>query len=711
VVDDARVRFEVLGPVRATVAGEPIALGGPKRTALLAALLLDAGRVVSTDRLIAAVWEGDPPASARSVVHGIVRDLRRAVAAAGVGTEVIATRRPGYLLRPDACTTDVDDFERLLARAREPGDTARRARLLRDALALWAGPALDGLDAPIAAAAATALEEQRLAALEERIDGDLELGRHATVVAELTRLVEDFPLRERFRGQLMLALYRSGRQAEALEEFRRCRRSLVAELGIEPGHRLRELERAILAEDPRLGRAEPLTALPRPRAAVRARVTGPRLKGAVPALALVAGALLAVPASTTDPVPAEDVVAAAPQQVVGPAWQQEPPTRLDDALFGVTMNSDSGAMPDFRVGAVRLWDSATRWANVEPEPGRYRWNRLDRLVAGAEAAGHPVLYTMGLGAAWTNPAGAHSPYTDSSTTAAPADRSAWDRYVGQVARRYAGRVEAYELWNLANSPRYYTGTVDELVELTRRAAAIIRAADPAATVVCPSMGELWQASSREYLHRFALAGGYRHCDVAAVKLHQRHAEDTPESMAELAEEIDRVFHRAGVHKPLWNTGSTYDIALEPPLSQADADNYGVRFYLVGIHARYDRMYFYNWGSRGIPLVLQPEGGEPTRAARNIGTLAGWLSGARVRSCSHGRDAGLPPRVWECRFVRADAARARVLWTDDGEAELPTWPTAARVHDLSGARTSLDGRPTVRVGESPVMVVDRPGHTD
>jgi DNA-binding SARP family transcriptional activator len=243
--------FRVLGPLEAVGDGEPVALPAGKPRALLARLLLDAPRVVGVETLIDALWGTCPPASARKVLQVYVSQLRKAL-----GRERIETRAPGYLLRASAEETDLGRFTQLAETARLESDPARRARLLHDALKLWRGPGLVEFSEPFAGAAARRLAELRLMVLEQRIDAELELGRHERLVGELEQLVAEEPLRERTRRQLMLALYRSGRQAEALARYREGRRLLVDELGIEPEAGLQQLERAILRQDPGLGEPE-----------------------------------------------------------------------------------------------------------------------------------------------------------------------------------------------------------------------------------------------------------------------------------------------------------------------------------------------------------------------------------------------------------------------------------------------------------------------
>ena len=235
------MEIRVLGPVEASVGGRPVALGAGKPRALLAMLALNAGSAVSVDRLIEGLWGERPPATAGKLLQVYVSRLRKALAAAGGGGEIV-TRGRGYELRLGGDEPDARRFERLLA-----GGAAR------EALALWCGPALaDVADEPFAAAEIRRLEELRLDALELAIDADLAAGRHREVIGELDALVAAQPLRERLHAQRMLALYRAGRQADALQAYRHARGVLVEELGIEPGRELRELHEAILRQDPGL---------------------------------------------------------------------------------------------------------------------------------------------------------------------------------------------------------------------------------------------------------------------------------------------------------------------------------------------------------------------------------------------------------------------------------------------------------------------------
>jgi DNA-binding SARP family transcriptional activator len=252
------MEFRLLGPLEVRAGDGPVPLGAPKQRALLAFLLLHANRVVAQERLIDEVWGESPPVTAAKSVQHYVSRLRKVLPA---GT--LVTQRPGYLLEVEPDTLDVARFERLVDES-QSAEPARAATLLREALGLWRGPPLAELrDEPFARLEAERLENVRLAALEQRIEADLALGRHGQLVGELETLVREHPHRERLRGQLMLALYRAGRQADALEAYRDARDALD-ELGLEPGAALRRLERQVLTQDAVLDPGSFPAALPGP---------------------------------------------------------------------------------------------------------------------------------------------------------------------------------------------------------------------------------------------------------------------------------------------------------------------------------------------------------------------------------------------------------------------------------------------------------------
>jgi DNA-binding SARP family transcriptional activator len=329
--------FQLLGPLEVSDHGRSIAVGAGKRRALLGVLLLHANEVVSAERLIDELWGERPPATSAKSVQVYVSQLRRELHERSRNGELLVTKSNGYLLRVGRDDLDVQRFERSLAegeRALAAGEAQRASDTLGDALELWRGtPLSDFAYEPFAQQEIARLEELRVVALEERIEAELALGRHAHVVGDLEALVREHPLRERIRGLLMVALYRCGRQAEALETYREGARRLREDLGLEPGPALRELEGRVLAHSPDLAaptapRTEPSRPAPAPRRRAPIRRRGPLIVAA--SVLLGAAVLAAVLRSAEKP----SVPAAA---------------RLDLAANSIAGMRVSGRAPEFGV--------------------------------------------------------------------------------------------------------------------------------------------------------------------------------------------------------------------------------------------------------------------------------------------------------------------------------------------------------------------------
>src|SRR4051794_23683078 len=247
-----RMQIRVLGHIEASIADRPVALGGAKQRAVLAMLGLEANRPVTADRLIEGLWGEEPPASAAKMVQHYVWRLRQALADEDAGAEIV-TRGRAYELRIDRELVDVCRLERLVGEATRAAESGDPGGAAREALALFHGePLADVAQEPFAGAEIRRLDELRLTAAELAIDAELAAGHGQEVVGELDRLLAENPLRERLHAQRMLALYRAGRQAEALAAFRAARSTLVEEIGVEPGPELRRLHDAILRQDPAL---------------------------------------------------------------------------------------------------------------------------------------------------------------------------------------------------------------------------------------------------------------------------------------------------------------------------------------------------------------------------------------------------------------------------------------------------------------------------
>jgi YVTN family beta-propeller protein len=368
------MEFRILGPVEVRRGDRVLRLGAGKQRALLALLLLHRNEAVTTERLVDDLWGDHPPETAAKIVQNYVSLLRRSFAEHdGESGEVILTHGHGYLLRLDQEALDLDQFEELLARGREAlgaGDAEEASSLIHDALLLWRGPALaDVAYEEFAQAEAARLEERRLVALECRIEADLALGRHADLVGELEALVARHPLQERFQAQLMLALYRSGRQAEALEAYQEARRKLVGELGIEPGRALRDLEQAILRQHASLA--------PPRSASLRARRRGRKLLALLVILALGVAAAVSV-AILRDTGTGKPIVAVAAGLSVAP----NSVAVIDPRTNAIVASIPAGAGP----GPIAVGEGSVWVANVEAQT-------LTRIDASSRA----VIATIGLG--------------------------------------------------------------------------------------------------------------------------------------------------------------------------------------------------------------------------------------------------------------------------------------------------------------------------
>ncbi|GAA3953813.1 hypothetical protein GCM10023085_40420 [Actinomadura viridis] len=460
-------------------------------------------------------------------------------------------------------------------------------------------------------------------------------------------------------------------------------------------------ERQAVPETPAPPPAEAARPVPPPRSPPDPPIVPAPSRRPVLAAAAAFCAVAIASSSSAPAVPAR----AGPSAIPGEIWTSHP-KKVDPRLFGVTVNSDTGLMPTFKVGSVRFWDSGTRWASLERRRGEYDWTVLDRQIEAAGRNGLDKLFVLGGTPAWAAPEAPTTAYPDGSRTSPPDDPRDWDRFVTALAERYRGRIDAYELWVMGNDRRFFTGTPEQLVDMTRRAAQAIRRIDGKATVLCPGMGRLWEPSGQRLLQRFARLGGYRYCDAASVKLHQRDAADPPETMLKPLRNVDLIMHAAGVHLHLWSTGTTHELALQGSLDEAKAARYAMRYYLTGLVGRelyLRRMYFYNWGSTRIPIVLQEAGTAPTKAALAVERLQGWLAGASVRACGHGIPAGLPQNAWQCAFTLPGKGGAVIRWTDTGRAVTTAPPGSSGLERMDGTAEPLRAGDPVTVSEDPVLI--------
>jgi YVTN family beta-propeller protein len=433
--------YRLLGPLEVYDRDRTVELGGDKQRALLALLLLHAGEVVSADRLIDDLWGDRPPPAAPKALQAHVSRLRKALTSPGSGPRdargdlarvtqgALLTRGHGYLLRVEPGELDLDRFRDLIHQGRQElaaGDPKTAAETLRAGLSLWRGPPLaDFVYQAFAQAPIAQLEELHLAAVEDRVEADLALGRHDQLVAELTALVHEHPLRERLRSLSMLAFYRCGRQAEALEAYQEYRRGLSEQLGLDPGPELRQFELAILNRDPALRLAEPpppgpatsLTAAPR-RSGGRSR----RLALGGLLLALIAGGALLASAGGGDArlsgIAADSVgainpsrgrvsavvpIGSSPSVTVagaGSVWvanyNNNTVSRIDPATRAVEQTIEVGSTPSgIAIGASAVWvtnnfsDTVSR---IDPA--------VDRVVQTIPVGNGPSGLAVGDGSLW-----------------------------------------------------------------------------------------------------------------------------------------------------------------------------------------------------------------------------------------------------------------------------------------------------------------------
>lgn len=450
------MEYRILGPLEIRANGRAIPLAGAKQRALLIILLLHPNEVVPTDRLIDELWGNEPPETAHAALQVHVSQLRKAL-----GADAIATRRPGYVLNLEPGQLDLDRFNRLRAEGREAlarGDSDVAAEKLADALALWRGPPLaDFVYEDFAQAEIARLEDLRLSALEDRIEADLSRGRHADLVPELERLVAQHPLRERLRGQLMLALYRSGRQADALVEYQKARRMLVEQVGIEPGPALQQLEKAILIQDPTID-AAPRGARPRaPVAAVRSL--------GWPALIACAGAV---------------IIAAAVAAVVVTRGGSSGPSAAVAPNSVVVIDAHTNKL----VTAIPVGDGP---ADVEvAEDIVYVLNRNSRTVSAIDPQAGKVVDTFGVGerghAMELNAAGLW--VADAQTRVLARFRGAVSRIALDEAGDLASRIALDEAGELAGAGVALAAEGDAVWALAWLPPTVLRveASDVAATV-------------------------------------------------------------------------------------------------------------------------------------------------------------------------------------------------------------------------------------
>lgn len=394
-----------------------------------------------------------------------------------------------------------------------------------------------------------------------------------------------------------------------------------------------------------------------------------------------------------------------------PTSLQGPEQPVPRTYFGMHIHraATKTAWPAVPFGRWRLWDAYVAWPHVEPRPGEWRFDTLDRYVTLADRARVELLLPLGLSPSWASARPAEPSAYRQGNAAEPRDIGAWRRYVQTVATRYKGRVAGYEIWNEPNLKSFYTGGVEAMVDLAREAFVAIKAIDPAAIVVSPSPTE--GSSGLAWLDAFLRGGGAAYADV--IGYHFYVAPGTPEAMVDLVHRVQAVMRRHGVDKPLWNTESGWPIesrqrAVEPRggqglysrvLSDREAAGYVARAHVLGWVTGVSAFYWYAWDNY-VMGVVEADGRTPKTVAAAYAEVQRWLVGARIESCA--RDAA---GTWICGRATATTRSSWIAWSERDEARLrpPSAWGRVSVRGLLGGSEVVDGAEPVAVGPLPVLI--------
>ncbi|RKS74088.1 beta-galactosidase-like protein [Motilibacter peucedani] len=412
------------------------------------------------------------------------------------------------------------------------------------------------------------------------------------------------------------------------------------------------------------------------------------------------------PASTPTPptTPASSPTPTAPAQ--SDVTPPHAPTSVPASLFGLTVNGyGSGAAVDAPYGAVRLWDTQVTWQDLEPERGTFDWARLDAQVAAANKARARVMLVLGQTPQWAaDKVAVTTPPSQLPTGSSPPKKlSDWTAYVKAVVTRYKGRIADYEVWNEPNAKNFWLGSQGDLIPLAKSAYTTIKAVDPGATVTTPSFVVRRPAQQGE-LTRYLAADGAKWADVVNLHLYPD-ADQGPEAMAPLLDQVKTRLAAFGVEKPIWNTEVNYLLptggaAAPAPLSADDAAAWVARTYLITAHLGVGRAYWYAWDNHvlGVPLT-ESDGTTPNAAGKAYDRIHTWLQGSGFRGCSVDNEG-----TWTCWV-----ATGRVVW-NPGAGSKPVdyaapWGTKAAVA-LSGASTPTRHGQVVKIGTSPILVKTR-----
>jgi Glycosyl hydrolases family 39 len=375
----------------------------------------------------------------------------------------------------------------------------------------------------------------------------------------------------------------------------------------------------------------------------------------------------------------------------------KPPARPVPAeFFGMHFHHLGGTTPwpNVPVAQWRLWDANVAWPNLEPAKNRWRFETLDAYVALASEHHVGLVLPLGLSPAWASARPQEKSTYQPGFAAEPRDIEDWRMYVRTVARHCAGRIQAYEIWNEPNLKQFWSGTVDQMVELTREASLIIRSVDPQALIISPSAT---QDRGTDWLAQFLRKGGGEFVDVIGYHLYV--APQPPEATVSLVSTIKRIMQESRVsEKPIWNTEAGWFLPKPFPADRAAA--YVVREFIVNWAAGVQRLYWYAWDNHGWVSLETTESDSRTLkpAGQAYAAAFRWLVGSRMLACSADGE-----QTWICEFER-DGSRQRIIWSVTGprNIRLPSEWHVQNKELVSGEREPVSGD-ELGIGPEPVLV--------
>lgn len=385
------------------------------------------------------------------------------------------------------------------------------------------------------------------------------------------------------------------------------------------------------------------------------------------------------------------------------------PTKpIPRSLFGMHIaDSDKIPWPAVPIATWRLWDAATHhglafWAHLERQKGDWDFSTLDYCVELAQRHGVELVYTLGITPKWAAARpNDSSPYGDGPTASEPKNMDDWRNYVRTVATRYQGKIRYYEIWNEPNLKHFFSGTVDQMVELAREAYTILKQVDPSITVVSPSLYADW--GGYKWFDQYFAKGGGKYADVIGAHYYIR-KEKTPEDSLSMIREVQNVMAKYRLaQKPLWNTETGYGNRGENVFYSAEGSMaYVARTYLINWASGVERFYWYAWDNRNVVTMLMVEEDNKTLtpAAKAYAQIQKWLIGSRMNRCEPDRN-----NTWVCELTSEEGKPFWIVWNPKQEQNLviPDKAGVRQVQHLDGTKTPIPNDRKLKVGRLPVLL--------